>query len=129
MIFGLQQSVFDPILYYNIVNGESLILVLYVDDLFITDTESLIIECKYVLASEFKIKDLGMIHYFLGLVVWQRTDEIFPSQAKYIVEKLKKFELLNLKLVATPMMMNMKKLSVSSSNSDEIDPTLYRQLI
>jgi hypothetical protein len=51
------------------------------------------------------------------------------SQGKYTVEILKKFEILNLKPVATPMMTNMKKLSVSSSDSDEIDLTLYRQLI
>jgi hypothetical protein len=104
-------------------------LVLYVDDLFLTGTESLIVECKYVLASEFEMKDLGMMHYFLGLEVWQRTDEIFLSQGKYIVEILKKFGMLNCKPMATPMVTNMKKLSVSSSNSDEIDPTLYKQLI
>jgi hypothetical protein len=78
-----------------------------------------------VLASVFEMKDLGMMHYFLGLEVWQRIDEIFPSQGKYIVDILKKFGMLNWKLVATPMVMNLKKLSVSSSDSDEIDPTLY----
>jgi hypothetical protein len=104
-------------------------LVLYIDDLFLIDTESLIVECKYALASKFEIKDLGMMHCFLELEVCQRTDEIFLSQGKYTVEKLKKFELLNLKLVATPMMANMKKLSLSSSHSDKIDSTLYRQLI
>jgi hypothetical protein len=82
-----------------------------------------------VLASEFEIKDLGMIHYFLGLVVWQRTDEIFPSQGKYTVAILKKFEILNFKPMAIPIMMNLNKLSVSSSDFDEIDLTLYRQLI
>ena len=38
MILGFKKSVVHPSLYYNIVNGESLILVLYVDDLFCTDT-------------------------------------------------------------------------------------------
>jgi hypothetical protein len=94
---GFNKSVVDPSLYYKTVNGESLILVLYVDDLFLTDTESLIVECKYALASKFEMKDLGMMHYFLGLEVWQRTDEIFLSQGKYTVEILKKFEILNLK--------------------------------
>jgi hypothetical protein len=75
------------------------------------------------------MKDLGMNHYFLGLEVWQITDEIFLSQGKYTVEKLKKFELLNLKRMATTMVTNIKKLCVSSSDSDEIDPTPYRQLI
>jgi hypothetical protein len=68
------------------------------------------------------MKDLGMMHYFLGLEVWQRTDEIFLSQGKYTVEILKKFGMLNCKPMATPMVTNMKKLSVSSSDSDEIDP-------
>ena len=79
--------------------------------------------------SKFEMKDLGMMHYFLGLKVWQRTDEIFMCQGKYTVEKLRKFELLNLKLMNTPMMTNLKKLSVSSSNFDEIDLTLYKKLI
>jgi hypothetical protein len=75
------------------------------------------------------MNDLGMIHYFLGLSVWQRTDEILLSQGKYTVEILKKFEILNFKLMATPMLTNLKKLSVSSFDFDEIDLTLYRQLI
>jgi hypothetical protein len=61
--------------------------------------------------------------------VWQITDEIFLSQGKYTVEILKKFGMLNCKPIATPMVMNLKKLFVSSSDSDEIDPTPYRQLI
>jgi hypothetical protein len=67
MSLGFSKSVVDPNLYYKTVNGESLILVLYVDDLFLIDTETLIVECKYVLASEFEMKDLGMMNYFLRL--------------------------------------------------------------
>jgi hypothetical protein len=37
------------------------------------------------------MKDLGLMHYFLGLEVWQRIDDIFLSQGKYIVEIQKKF--------------------------------------
>jgi hypothetical protein len=70
MSLGFNKSVVDPNLYYKTVNGEYLILVLYVDDLFLTGTESLIAECKYALAFDFEMKDLGMMHYFLGLEVW-----------------------------------------------------------
>jgi hypothetical protein len=59
--------------------SEFMILVLYVDDLFLNGLESLIVEFKHALASEFKMKDLGMMHYFLGLEVWQKTNEIFLS--------------------------------------------------
>jgi hypothetical protein len=37
----------------------------------------LIVGCRHALAYDFEMKDLGMIHYFLGLEVWKRTDEIF----------------------------------------------------
>jgi hypothetical protein len=37
--------------------------------------------------------------------------------------------MLNLKPVATPMVKNLKKLSVSFSDFDKIDLNLYRQLI
>jgi hypothetical protein len=104
-------------------------LVLYVDDLFLTGSENLIVECKHALASEFEMKHLAMMHYFLGLEVWQRTDEIFPSQGKYTVEILKNFEMTDCKSMPTPMVTNLKKLSETSSDSSEIDPHLYRQLI
>jgi hypothetical protein len=47
-------------------------LILHVDNLFLTGDENLIVGCKRELASEFKMKDLGLMHYFLGLEVWQR---------------------------------------------------------
>jgi hypothetical protein len=128
MSLGFNKSVVDPNLYYKFVNGESLILVLYVDDLFLTGAESLIVRCKYELASEFEMKDLGMMHYFLGLEVWQRDDEIFLSQEKYTVEILRRFGMLDCKSMATPMVSNLKKLSEPPSDSDLIDPTMYRQL-
>ena len=37
--------------------------------------------------------------------------------------------MLNSKPMATPIVTNLKKLSVPSFDFDEIDPTLYRQLI
>jgi hypothetical protein len=56
------KSVVDPNLYYHFVGNECLVLVLYVDDLFSTGSEKLIVECKRALTSEFKMKDLGMMH-------------------------------------------------------------------
>jgi hypothetical protein len=120
---GFNKSVVDPNLYYKTVNIESLILVLYIGDLFLTDTESLIVECKYALASMFWMKDPGMMHYFSRLELWQRTNDIFLSQGMYTVEILKKFEILNLNPVATTMMMNIKKLGASSSDYEKIDLT------
>lgn len=60
----------DPNLYFKVVQGMPLILVLYVDNLFFTGSEPLMIECKRKLASKFEMKDLGLMHYFPGLEVW-----------------------------------------------------------
>jgi hypothetical protein len=73
------------------------------------------------------MKDLGLMHYFLGSEVWQRLDDIFLSQGKYIVEILQIFGMMDWKSMATPMMINLKL--ISDSSSDLVDPMMYRYLI
>jgi hypothetical protein len=53
MSLGFNKSVADPNLYYHIDGNECLILVLYVDDLFLTGSERLIVECKQALIAKF----------------------------------------------------------------------------
>jgi hypothetical protein len=91
MSFGFRKSVVDSNLYYHIDGNECLILVLYVHDLFLTGSKRLIVECKRALTAKFEMKDLGLMHYFLGLEVWQRTDEIFLSRKIYCgdIEKVR----------------------------------------
>jgi hypothetical protein len=67
---GFEKSEADPNLYFIVVGEDPLILLLYVDDLFITGTERLISSCKESFASEFEMTDIGLMHYFLGLEVW-----------------------------------------------------------
>ena len=54
---GFHKSDADPNLYI-VVGEDPIILVLYVDDLFITGAERLIEGCKKDLASEFEMKDM-----------------------------------------------------------------------
>jgi hypothetical protein len=65
-----------------------------VDKLFLTGEEKIIIYCKKKIVVEFEIKDLGLMHYLLGLDVWQRPKKIFLDQGKYAVEILKRFDML-----------------------------------
>ena len=57
-------------LYHIMVKGKLLIIVLYVDDLILTGDDQLIFSCKEDLAREFEMKDMGLMHYFLGMEVW-----------------------------------------------------------
>jgi hypothetical protein len=102
MSLGFTKSKEDSNPYYKVVDGGPMILLLYVDDLFLIGNEKFIVECKRKLAVEFKMKDLGMMHYFLGLEVWQRPSEIFLNQGKYAVEILKRFKMMDCKAMPTP---------------------------
>ena len=47
-----------------------MILLLYVDDLFVTSVDGPIANKKRKLATKFEMKYLGMMYYFLGIEVW-----------------------------------------------------------
>ena len=67
---GFTKSKTDSNLYYKVEDGNPVILLLYVDDLFVTGTDGLIADTKRKLAAELEMKELGMMHYFLGMEVW-----------------------------------------------------------
>jgi len=124
---GFVKNIADSNLYFKVLNGFPVILILYIDDLFLTGNEKLIAGCKEELSKEFEMKDIGLMHYFLGLEVWQRDGEIFLNQGKYTVEILKRFRMMDCKSMATPMNSNLKLLYDDTSES--FDPTVYRQVI
>ena len=81
---GFQKSEADPNLYYIMVGGVPLILLLYVDDLFITGGEHLIDACKKDLASQFEMTDLVLMHQYLGMEVWQEDGHVFLGQGNMV---------------------------------------------
>ena len=127
MSMGFAKSKFDPNLSHKVVEVVPVILFLYVDDLFLTGNEKQIMESKKKLAEKFEMKDLGLMHYFLGLEVWKISEGIFLNQGKYAVEILKRFNMLECKAMATPMDSNLKLLADDSS--ELVDMTHYRQII
>ena len=108
-------------------NGNLVILLVYVDDMFVTGVDGLIDDTKRKLAAEFEMKELGMMHYFLGMEVWQNADGISLGQGKYAVEILKIFGMMDCKAMTTPMASNLKLLSDSSSKT--VNATMYCQMI
>ena len=88
---AFQKSEADPNFYFIMVEDDLLILLLYVDDLFITGEENLIAACQRDLASEFEMIDLGLMHYYLGMEVWEEDGHVFLGQEKYAANVLKIF--------------------------------------
>ena len=67
--WGFTKSKADSHLYYKVEDGNPVML-LHVDDLFVIGMDGLIADTKRNLLVKFKMKDLGMMHYFLGMEVW-----------------------------------------------------------
>ncbi|XP_059068493.1 uncharacterized mitochondrial protein AtMg00810-like [Cryptomeria japonica] len=75
------------------------------------------------------MKDLGLLHYFLGLEVWQQTVGIILNQGKYTIDILKRFGMMDCKPMSTLMETNLHKLREAGASSESVDSTLYRQMI
>ena len=64
-------------------------LLIYVDDIILTaSTVALLQRLTARLRDEFALKDLGPLHYFLGIEVVRRPDEFFLHQQRYAHELL-----------------------------------------
>eukprot|EP00253_Pinus_taeda_P025588 PITA_25588 len=103
---GFTKSEAGVNLYHIMVDGKALIIVLYVDDLILIGDEQLIQSYKKDLAREFKMKHMDLMHYFLGVEVWQKYGEVFVSQGKYANEILKRFHMEKCKPMQTPLARN-----------------------
>ena len=66
----MQKSKSDHSVFYRNSNLDNILLVVYVDDIVITRSDSKdISSLKSFLQSQFHTKDLGMLRYFLGIEV------------------------------------------------------------
>ena len=125
---GFHRSTADPNLYIYRENGLSTVIVLYVDDLIITGGNvGHIAQTKASLQSEFEMTDMGLLHFFLGLEIWQDQSGIFISQKRYVQELLQAFDMQDCRPISTPMDPN-QKLS-AHDDGELVDASLYRKLV
>ena len=73
------------------------------------------------------MKDMGHLHYYLGVEVTQNPKYIFISQRKYIGELLNIFSMINCNLLSTPMEQNLNLKSIKGNAFE--NSTKYRQLV
>ncbi|CAH9107012.1 unnamed protein product [Cuscuta europaea] len=109
--------------------GHSIIyLLLYVDDIIITgNSPSLISSFINSIASHFAMKDLGDLHFFLGVQAIRNSKGLFLSQQKYVSDSLLHFHLHTLKPVRTPLA---TRTSLSLTDGELLsDATEYRSMV
>ncbi|GJR80268.1 retrovirus-related pol polyprotein from transposon TNT 1-94 [Tanacetum coccineum] len=126
--FGYQQSKADYSLFTKKDTSSFTAILVYVDDLLITGSDSSQIQkLKDQLSTTFHMKDLGPLNYFLGIEVTRADQGIFISQKKYALDLLTEYGVLNAKPYKLPKDPNLKlQADVGSPLSD---PEPYRRLI
>ena len=128
MMHGYTQAQSDNTLFYRHNDGTVTILIAYVDDIIVTGNDPMEMErLKEKLVVEFETKDLGPLHYFLGMEVARNKSGISVSQRKYILDLLKETGMLEYKPVDTPMD-PIKKIG-EQKESTPVDTRRYQRLV
>ncbi|KAL5548769.1 hypothetical protein UlMin_004000 [Ulmus minor] len=78
------------------------------------------------LSSNFALKDLGTLHYFLGLEATRTAENLFLTQTKYIKDILHRVDMTEAKHLATPAATKQLSLYDGDPFTDE---TLYRSTV
>lgn len=82
---GVEHTYSDSSLFVKLVGYEIVVLLLHVDDIIISGSAyDAILQVIHPLTAEFDIKDLGLLHYFLGIQITRTATGLFLSQSKYI---------------------------------------------
>lgn len=126
---GYVRSTTEHTLYRKVIeDGKSILISLYVDDIIYTSNSVTLIEqFKKEMEDAFKMSDLGLMRFFLGLEIHQLSNGIFISQKRYIEDLINKLNMKGCKHVDTPMGVNEKFLNEDTGVL--LDPGVYRSLI
>ena len=108
--------------------SEAAHLLLYVDDIVLSASSSALLHRLIdQLGHEFAMKDLGPLHFFLGIQVRCNSSGFFLSQTQYSDELLERAGMVDCKPAPTPV--DTKPKVSSSSGAPLQDPTFYRSIV
>ena len=105
-----RQSQVDHTMFTRVsAKGKITVLIVYVDDIILTGDDLVEMDrLKQSLATNFEIKDLSALKYFLGMEVTGSKKGIVDSQRKYILNLLKEIGMSGCKPVDTPVEHNLR---------------------
>lgn len=123
--WGFSNSRVDnSLFFYHNTHGTFLLVVVYVDDILLTGNSTHMLQILQAnLNSTFALKQLGSLHYFLGIKTYQDSTSLYLFQTKYVNELLAYTKMTSSKPCPTPMSTS----AVLSKCDGELfdDPTLY----
>lgn len=108
--------------------GDTMFILVYVDDIIVTGSNTFQVDQVIAsLASKFSVKDLGNLHYFLGVELIRSSDGLILTQANYVNEILNDELMTDYKSVHTPM--SASELITLSDGTHLTDATRYRRVL
>ncbi|XP_073357797.1 uncharacterized protein [Aegilops tauschii subsp. strangulata] len=108
----------------------SIFVLIYVDDIIVTSSSNEAISGLLKdLNAEFALKDLGDLHFFLGIEVKKQGNSLHLSQEKYATDLVRRVGLQGCKSSPTPLS-SIEKLSLTEGKLlGQDDSTRYRSLV
>ena len=113
------------------LGGEMFIIAVCVDDMLLAGkSDRRMTEVKQALCKQFKMKDMGKLHYFLGVKVIPKpeTGQLWFGQSAYMKDVLEKFGMDNSKPVSTPAVVS-EKLIKATDDDKKINQTQYKSAV
>lgn len=105
-------------------------MLVYVDDIIVASSSQDVVSALLEdLKTDFALKDLGPLHYFLGIEVQKVDNGIHLSQRKYASDVLSRVGMINCKPTTTPLSTSEK---LSLHNGEPLGPedsTWYRSIV
>lgn len=125
---GFSASKYDTSLFILDSDEVYIVVLICVDDIITTKSSSFHVNSLITdFHSQFALKDLGILDYFLGPEVIMHTNVLSLNQQKYINDLLLECDMVIIKDYDTPMITN-KSLS-KEDGIPLVDATLYRNVV
>jgi hypothetical protein len=120
----------DTSLFFYNKGGVSIFLLIYVGDIVVASSSEKDVDALlHDLGLDFALKDLGILHYFLGIEVKSVADGILLTQEKYAKDLLSRVHMTGCKPVDTPLSVS-EKLSLADGDAlSSEDSIRYRSIV
>uniref|UniRef100_A0A2N9ISY4 Reverse transcriptase Ty1/copia-type domain-containing protein n=1 Tax=Fagus sylvatica TaxID=28930 RepID=A0A2N9ISY4_FAGSY len=128
LALGFHGSKSDTSLFIHNSGTDLIFFLIYVDDIIVTgNNKHSIAWLIQALQADFALKDLGPLHFFLGVQAYTTETGLFLSQRRYISDLLKKTNMHEAKPVSSPLASStvLSKFGGTALS----DPSTYRSVV
>lgn len=127
---GFSPSKGDTSLFFYSKRGCTILVLVYVDDITLaSSSEAATTALLKDLEKDFALKDLGDLHYFLGIEVKHSPGQLLLTQERYANDVLNRVNMSNCKPLDTPLPSSEKLSVLDGDRLGPIDATQYKSVV